>query len=172
MIICIVCNEVKPHGAHGLCKHCYNNQYYAEHADEIAAHTKQYHIDNADVRNARSKQYDIDNADVRNAYFRQYRKDHADSINAYNRQYHREHPNEIRNYVSPAGQCVQLNRWFEGCNRHHVDPETIIHIPAEIHNTYYHNIKTGKGMNRINELAYAFLCGQRGACSQTTISEF
>jgi len=62
-----------------------------------------------------------------------------------------------RDYVTPVGRCAHLNEWFKGCRQHHVDPDTIIHIPAQMHIENWHNIKTGKGMDVINAMAFEYL---------------
>lgn len=55
-----------------------------------------------------------------------------------------------------------LNSWFLGCDRHHVNKELIIHMPRKLHRGKgnYHNHNTGKGMARINAIAYNFLFKQ------------
>lgn len=146
MITCGECSELKPHHANGRCKQCYDKRFQ-----------KAYHTDHRDDIIARQR-----------AYY----EDHKDGIAAQQKAYRAENPKEQRNYVTAAGQCSQLNNRFDGCRRHHVDDSTIIHIPIEMHVTNPHNIRTGRGMARINALAFAFLNGQREASAQTTLTSF
>lgn len=57
---------------------------------------------------------------------------------------------------------VFLNKWFVGCDGHHVDNEQIIYMPKGLHQGkgLYHNHNTGQGMARMNAVAYNFLFKQ------------
>jgi hypothetical protein len=50
-----------------------------------------------------------------------------------------------------------INEWFEGCHRHHITKTIVAHIPADLHNSVYHNLKTGENMETINALALQFV---------------
>lgn len=148
----------------------YHKQYAEEHKERIAANHEQWHKDNPGYATMYAKHYAEEHKEEICRWRRlpetlAYRA-------AYDKQYNRENPKEPRDYVTPAGQCSQLNAWFEGSERHHVDPETIIHIPAEMHRSIKHNIQTGAGMAGINSLAFAFLNGQRELSAQMSISDF
>lgn len=114
--------------------------------EEIVAHRKQC-----------NKKYNATHREKIHARVKQYADKHKVEKAAYDKQYQREHPKETRTYATPAGSCTKLNNWFEGCRRHHVDADTIIHIPMEMHVTNAHNIQTGKGMDVINALSFNFL---------------
>jgi hypothetical protein len=51
---------------------------------------------------------------------------------------------------------ISMNSPFLGCEAHHFNPQEIIHIPVELHKSIGHNILTGKNMERINALAFAW----------------
>lgn len=57
---------------------------------------------------------------------------------------------------------VFLNKWFSGCDGHHVDNEQIINMPRKLHRGKGngHNHYTGRGMARMNAIAYNFLFKQ------------
>jgi hypothetical protein len=55
---------------------------------------------------------------------------------------------------------VSLNAWFPGSAGHHVDNEQVIHMPKALHNSVYHNQHTGRGMAKINAIAYNYLFKQ------------
>jgi hypothetical protein len=88
---------------------------------------------------------------------KKYYEEHKDHINMWNRRYAGAHPRDPRDYILPPCDCTKLNQWFDGCRCHHVDPNTIIHIPKETHISHVHNIRTGVGMDVINTLAFEFL---------------
>ena len=50
-----------------------------------------------------------------------------------------------------------LNEWFPESEAHHIDKNTVIYIPKELHRSISHNVFTGKGMEEINKLAFEFL---------------
>lgn len=60
-------------------------------------------------------------------------------------------------YRKLSKNCTFLNAFFEGCEKHHVNKDTIICIPKELHRSISHNLKTGKGMKLINDLAFEWL---------------
>ena len=53
--------------------------------------------------------------------------------------------------------CMFLNKPFEGCEKHHVNKNTIACVPKELHRAVSHNLKTGKGMVKINDLVFEWL---------------
>ena len=62
----------------------------------------------------------------------------------------------IRDHVLPISQCTQINKWFPGCEGHHLSRSLVIFIPDELHNHIWHNMKTGQGMAEMNALALQF----------------
>lgn len=55
---------------------------------------------------------------------------------------------------------VQLNEPFEGCEGHHLDNERIINMQKALHRSVYHRQSDGRGMAKINAIAYNFLFKQ------------
>ena len=62
----------------------------------------------------------------------------------------------IRDHVLPISQCTQINKWFPGCEGHHLSRSLVVFIPSELHNHIWHNMKTGLGMAEMNALALQF----------------
>lgn len=52
---------------------------------------------------------------------------------------------------------LPLNTPFPGSNGHHVNRDVVIYIPGELHRSVPHNVRTGKGMDEINHLAFEWL---------------
>lgn len=52
---------------------------------------------------------------------------------------------------------IPLNFPFKNCHAHHVDKEHIIYIPAKLHYSIKHNLKTNEGMKEINTKAFEWL---------------
>ncbi|MCK4260671.1 MAG: hypothetical protein KAX49_16965 [Halanaerobiales bacterium] len=78
------------------------------------------------------------------------------------KKYREEHRKDIqrRSCKKRGLGFIPLNDWFEDSHAHHIDKERIIYIPAKLHNSVFHNLDTGKGMNYINDLAIDFLYTQ------------
>jgi hypothetical protein len=83
-------------------------------------------------------------------YMRQYRADYPEKVRAIVRvEQHR------RNRELPT--TTILNKHFRGAVLHHITPSVAIYIPAKLHRSISHNLKTGKGMNEINAKARTFI---------------
>lgn len=65
----------------------------------------------------------------------------------------------IRDHLLLESQCLKLNEKFEGFDGHHITSSIIIYIPKFIHRSISHNMKNGKNMNEINEIALEYLRG-------------
>ena len=50
-----------------------------------------------------------------------------------------------------------LNEEFKGSEGHHINKTNILYIPKELHRSVSHNIWTGRGMDKINDLAFKWL---------------
>lgn len=50
-----------------------------------------------------------------------------------------------------------LNSPFPDCESHHINLTDVIYIPRTMHDSVSHNIWTGRGMEKINALAYQWL---------------
>lgn len=135
----------------------YRKQYYITNHEKVLQHVKQYRKDNPERVAAYKKWYADKNHERIAVYKKCYREDNIEKITEYQKQYRRDHPTDDRAYVTNALSCAHLNEWFGGCRRHHVDPNTIVHIPTEMHTHNRHNIRTGDGMDVINALAFEFL---------------
>ena len=55
---------------------------------------------------------------------------------------------------------VPLNQPFDGCEGHHVDGEQIIYMPKPLHRSVWHRQSDGRGMAKINAVAYNVLFKQ------------
>lgn len=53
--------------------------------------------------------------------------------------------------------CIFLNEWFSGCDRHHITKTIVVCIPRELHRHIHHNLDTGFNMGEINMLALQYL---------------
>ncbi len=64
-----------------------------------------------------------------------------------------------RPWVLPIKSCIQLNQRFKGSEGHHIMNSVVIFMPKDLHKSICHSFKSGKNMNKINELALQYLEG-------------
>lgn len=83
-------------------------------------------------------------------YMRQYRLDHPEIVRAIVRVEQHRRRREL-----PTDTI--LNKHFRGSVLHHMTPSVAIYIPAKLHRSIPHNLKTGKGMREINAKARTFI---------------
>ena len=58
---------------------------------------------------------------------------------------------EKRSYFS----FIPLNKWFKGCEGHHIDKKFVIYMNGKIHQAIYHSITKNINMDLINSVAWA-----------------
>lgn len=63
-------------------------------------------------------------------------------------------------HLIPINKCYCLNERFINSEGHHLNKDTVIFIPYNLHHHIYHNMKTGQGMNEINMLSLQFIRGE------------
>lgn len=54
---------------------------------------------------------------------------------------------------------IPLNDKFPGTEAHHLDKELVLYIPKELHQSVWHNMFTGQGMEEMNNLACEYVYG-------------
>ena len=154
-------------------------KYRESHREEANAATKNWNESNPKRKKAYGKKYREDNSEKTKAYQRKWYAENIDKAKAYDKKWRDAHPDkarewthERRTYLSAYIDCEKLNHVFPGCHAHHIDPDTIMHIPAHLHNTVRHSLKTGHGMEEMNQLSYDWLNGVRRDSPQTTLGVF
>lgn len=89
-----------------------------------------------------------------------YYLNHKKQRNEYSKKYHEKNPDKSKEYWSKRKRFLgfePLNTHFKGCEAHHINLIQVIHIPKKLHHSIYHNVFTGKNMDKINALAFKFL---------------
>jgi hypothetical protein len=94
---------------------------------------------------------------------KQWREENPERVNELHSSWVREHPQEaaIINGKHKAKRrslgFVPINEPFEGADAHHIDMEHVAYIPRKLHRSMYHNVWTGKNMDKLNALVWEFL---------------
>jgi len=69
----------------------------------------------------------------------------------------REYWKQREEWAARYNKCEYVNKWFDGCEQHHISKYLIVCIPKKLHRSIYHSLRSGKGMLRINDLVYEWL---------------
>ena len=121
----------------------YIKEYYQDNRDEILEQNKQWHLDNPDYFKEHGKQWRLEHPEYKNTWRRDTEKGRA---------------SVLREHASRRGLgSISINKPFSGSEFHHFSKTHGIHMPAEIHQSIPHNLKTGKNMEAINKEAFEFL---------------
>lgn len=105
-----------------------------------------------------------------------YYQEHKKEKKEYNKQYKEENKEELKlshaEYMrTEKGKAamnrfqskrrdlgfLELNESFEGAVAHHINKDTIVYVPKQLHQGVYHNLKTGQGMVEINNAVVEWL---------------
>ncbi|MCK4529416.1 hypothetical protein KAW18_18785 [candidate division WOR-3 bacterium] len=154
-------------------------KWYEENTEQAKAQHKKWAKANLEKLTAEGKKYREGHREEINAATRKWAKANVEKVKAKNKSYREDNPDKIRElqrerrtYLSAYGDCERLNQWFVGSEGHHVDPDTIIHIPAQMHRSVWHSLKTGQGMEEINIHAFNWLNRVHAESLQTTLDAF
>lgn len=192
---CSVCDTpIGPRNRSGRCKKCYQKQWQKDNPKKVAAVKKKYREENhekvadakkkyrdcnSDKVNAYQKKYRATNLKKAQARAKKYREENRGKVNARNKKYRDDNPEKVREwrhdrriYLCDYSECKKLNEWFPGCDAHHITSDVMMHIPAQMHNSVYHSLKTGQGMEEINRMAFEWLEGVVRESPQTSLESF
>ena len=131
---------------------------------------------NKEDRNARDKKYQrthkVERATIYKKSYqthktkrlekaKKYRENHEMEIIACKKKYRQTEKSKADNRKMKAQRrqlgFFALNQSFKGCEGHHISEKLIIYIPIDLHKSIQHNIWNWKNMNKINQLAFAYL---------------
>ena len=134
--------------------------YYRLHPEKRKEHnerTKKWILDNPEKAKEYKKQWILDNPEKAKENAKQWRLEHPEYSKEWRqtpdgKAYMRKQNASRRNLDS-----IELNKPFPGSEGHHIDETYIIHIPKELHRSIWHNLKTGQGMEEINEIAFGYI---------------
>lgn len=172
----------------------YKKQYDEAHKGEIALQGKKYYEENKERLAPLRKNWVQANPEKVRAYSRKWRRANIDQSAATRKKDRSENPEkfaarykkwaqanpakrrvtqkERRVYLSAYKDCKKLNQWFPGCDAHHIEPNIVMHIPPVLHQSVWHRMKTGHGMEEINRLAFDWLNGVSRESPQSSLDAF
>lgn len=150
--------------------------YYRLHPEKQKERVRKYCSEHLEKKKECSRKYYNDHSDQVLERVRRYQQEHPEQERERRRKRYREHTKEEREYnirwwQTPNGKAltirhnakrrklgfIPLNKPFEGSEGHHIDEEHVIHMPKETHQSIWHNLKTGQGIEEINTMAFHYI---------------
>jgi len=155
-------------------------KYYEENKEKVLEYQKQYGEENREKIAERGKEYREENKDKIATRRKQYREENKEVIAGRKKDYYEKNKTKIvehqKQYLKTSTGMESkkktaskrrgfgfspINNYFEGSEFHHMhinfggaeDHEIGIFIPAELHNSIYHNSSTWAGMDEMNNKA-------------------
>lgn len=159
---------------YGVCQMTICNRLNPDNKKERNERSKQWYIENSEYSKEYCKEYYQEHSEEIKEYKKQWRLEHPEEKKERNKQWRLEHPGYDKDWrvVNPDKAqekdrkmnakrrdlgSIELNNPFDDSEGHHIDENYIIHIPKELHRSIYHNLKTGEGMEEINEVAFRYI---------------
>lgn len=154
-------------------------KYCKAHREEANAAARKWNEANPVRKKVSTKKWREANLEETKAYWRKWYAENTDNAKAAVKKWRDANPERVRElhhdrriYLSEYADCKKLNNIFPGCHAHHIDTDTIMHIPASLHNAVRHSLKTGQGMGKMNQLSHDWLNGVRMDSPQATLEAF
>ena len=119
-----------------------------------------------------SKKWNREHPEIIKEARRKWQREHPEKVKEYNKKLRLENPEYGKTWwQSDKGKetarrrsaerrnlcSIELNKPFPNSEGHHIDETYIIHIPKELHHSIFHVLKTGQGMEDINEIAFRYI---------------
>ena len=134
-----------------------HKQYYEENKEEIKEHAKQYYEDHV----VGAREYYQEHKGEKKEYDKQYKEENKEKLKLDHAEYLKTEKgkaamNRFQSKRRGLGS-LELNEPFEGSVAHHINKNTIVYVPKELHQSIYHNSNTGQGMVEINNAVVEWL---------------
>jgi len=123
-------------------------QWWAENRDHCREYLRQYQQKHPEIRKAGKERYNLRHSKIVKERIMQWRRDHPENMKATQSKHKAK-----RRYLG----FVPLNPYFEGSEAHHVDKVHVVYIPKSLHESIYHNVWNGHGMDKINAKVFEWL---------------
>ena len=174
---CIRCGIISKHCVKGLCRKCYDYEYYKKNKEKINKRNgkyyqdnkikakesaKRYYLANKENIDKRIKKYDFDNKDDANRRVLKYYYRNKKKCNEKYKLWQKTDSGKLTisklwNKRKRKLGFIHLNNRFGGCEGHHVNKDYVIFIPKDMHRNIWHNQNKPETMIKINTLAFEYL---------------
>lgn len=133
----------------------YMKEYYQDRREEEIERANRWQQENSEYR----KEYHQNRHEEELEQARQWRLEHPE----YDKEWRMKNPEKTKEKDRKVNARrrglgnISMNKPFDGSEFHHFSKTHGIHMPAEIHQSIMHNLKTGDNMDAINKEAFEFL---------------
>ena len=138
----------------------YNSKYRQANREKLNKEEREYHQANKEKLNEYSRRRYRANQEREKKRSRKYYQANREMIAQKSKQKRQKYPEKVREKGRKHQDkrrrnlgYIPFNKWFKGCEFHHLDRDSGIYIPKWLHRAYYHNQFTGQGMDKINDTA-------------------
>lgn len=143
----------------------YNKKYNAEHKEEIIAYGKKYYGKNEEKKRKYSKAYKVKILILGSFGEEGFSVQLRQEVNVTGKTIGVGHfagprtpeQNSLATRKRKLKNVEVLNKRFEGSELHHLTKDVAVHIPKELHQSVWHNLETGEGMDEINGKALVWI---------------
>lgn len=161
-------------------KRLYAEQYRKTHRKELVEKAKLYTQAHEQQVKEYQKKYRAEHKDKQREYIKNWKQQNPERKKELNRKWAKAHPEYRRKkekewcktekgklnqhrkntrrkaYRRKLG-AILLNQPFEKSVGHHINKDTVIYLPEELHTSVKHNLRTGLNMELINKTALEWL---------------
>ena len=139
----------------------YKKTYYLSHREEIKVKGKIYRLAHPKRIKARDKTYYLTHhKKIRTRQKTYYPTHHREMLENMKKYRQSLLGKEAKRRGYAKRKCfgfIPLNKYFKGCDGHHINSNYVIYIPQKLHRSIFHSIISGIGMKKINKEAFKFL---------------
>ena len=139
-----------------ICKDCvsnYNKEYHHKNKELESTRCRKYYKEHAEKRKKEAKEWALQHPGRYNLYMKSYLKSYFKTPKG------KLHKRKME-YERRGLKYKPLNERFDGAECHHVDKETVIYLPKEMHKLIWHSLKRNINMEAINAIAFFFILQQ------------
>ena len=134
------------------------SEYYLNNQEKIKKRSIDWNKNNTKRKAENGKKWYNNNTHITIARATKWNREHTEKRRKISAKHNKTHARKYKARRRSRG-FVELNSKFLDSHAHHVDNEQVIYIPEKLHRSVSHNLKTGRGMQRINVLAFGYLFG-------------
>ena len=139
----------------------YDSEYYLKNYGKINEYNKQWQLENPEHMKEIKDKWQQENPEYNKEYSKVYYDNNKELLLEQSKEWWQsDKGKEAKRRVNAERRelgSIELNKSFPGSEGHHIDTEHIIHMPAELHRSIYHNQKTCQGMEDINAIAFGYI---------------
>lgn len=138
-------------------------RWNAAHAEEKVCYDRKWVLTHPENRKLARHRWYLANPEKQKELTKNWRVKHSEEVATVSFAWRKANPDKVRavKYNHRAKRralgFIPMNSPFAGADGHHINPNDVIYIPHELHQSVRHNVFTGKNMDIINAIAFNYL---------------